>query len=264
MEPIDRLDRYLSHELPPEQLAELERDLRQNPQLQQLLDDLTLSQRAVQIGTIRTEVRLVHAQFMNQLRNEETDNERARPETPVIPLNKSPSLGFGWVMRIAASVLLLLVGFAAYQIVTTNGKSLYANNFVGYEVTTTRGTDAPPSVLENRYRSNDFAGVARQGDTLSRKTVPDLFLHAIALLELQQYKPAISLLEEARKKNGQFIIPFFKPEIDYYQAMAYLADNQYDEALNLLNQIRQDEEHPYRDFVSESDMWKLKVKSWLK
>lgn len=260
MEPIDRLDRYLNHELPPDQRAELERDLRHDPQLQQLLDDLTLSQRAVQIGTIRAEVKEAHREFMDQFRNKPTDEETTTTEVKVIPLNSRPRQHLGWALRIAASVLLILVGFAAYQLTTINGRSLYVGNFVGYELTSTRGTDAPPSVLESRYRSGDFAGVVQQGDTLTRKTVPDLFLNAVAHLQLNQYKPAIGLLEQARKANQLLITPYFKPEIDYYQAMAYLGDNNYDKALQLLEQIQQDDQHPYHNFVSRTDLWKLKIK----
>ncbi len=262
MEPIERLDRYLNNELSSDQLAELEYDLQQDPTLQQLLDDLVLSQRAVQIGTIRAEVGQVHKQFMHQLRNEATTNQSSGAESKIIPLNSRRSLFSGRTIQIAASVLFVLCNFAAYQFITTDGQSLYADNFVRYELILIRGNNPSLSVLENRYRSGDFTGVVKQGSTLTRKTVPDLFLNAMAHLELGQFKPAIDLLGQARKANQQFISPRFKSEIDYYQAMAYLADSQYEEALKLLEQIRQYDTNPYRDLISDTDLWKLRVKSW--
>jgi hypothetical protein len=59
----------------------------------------------------------------------------------------------------------------------------------------------------------------------------------------------------------QYYRPLFKPEIEYYLAMAYLADNQCSKSVSLLESIRRDEQHPYHDQLQTTDWWTLKLKA---
>ena len=260
MESFERLERYLSDELPPAEKARLERDLREDVALRELFESLRLSQRAVRLGAIRAEVGQAHARFMADRQADETPADTL-PEraAKVGPLQTRP---LGWAMRIAASVLLLVLGYAGYQLATLDGRELYADKFVGYQLPTTRGVDAPPSPLEARYRVGDFAGVLKQAATLRSKTVTDQFLEAMAHLQLGQYPPAIARLEGAQAANRAFANPLFEPEIEYYLALAYLGDGQLGRAEARLRAIHDNPRHPYREFVNGLELWKLRVAAW--
>lgn len=266
MEPIDRIDRYLSGELSPDETRQLEQDLARNADLRQLLEGVRITQRAVQIGNIRGEVRQAQALFTERLR-QEPDEEA--PETAnmgrVIPMPNSRSgrvSPFGWVTRIAAGVLLLLVGFAGYQAATLDGQNLYDEKNINYRLGATRSSGEPPSLLEDRYRTGDYAGVIRQGASLSARKAPDWYLMAMAHLRQNQFEQAVEHFEQARVANQAFVNRYYEPETDYYLGLAYLGAGQYDKAYQTWKPIRDDAEHSYHDLISQTDLWKLEVLDW--
>ncbi|AQG78639.1 tetratricopeptide repeat protein [Spirosoma montaniterrae] len=266
MEPIDRIDRYLSNELTSDEATAFEQELARNPDLRHLFDSLLISQRAVQVGAIRADVRQVHAQFMTQLRAERAEQDANAVEAKVIPLNSSVgrSGALGWVVRIAASVLLAVLGFGGYQLATVSEEGIYGEKFVGYQLPTTRGTDDLPSRLESRYRAGDFAGVVQQARTLPTQRPPDYFLTGVAHLELRQYESALAAFGQLQQANRQRVTPYFSSETEYYQALAYLGAKQYEPAYALFSRIYEDANHPYHAFVSRTDLWKLKLIAWKK
>ncbi len=264
METIEKLGHYLANELSPEEAAALERELAQDATLQQTLDSLQISRRAVQIGAIQTEVRQAHDQFMAQLRAERIEYDRKSDGATIIPLSsQTRSIGLlGWVVRVAAGVLLVMIGYGSYQMATLDGQAIYNEKFVSYQLSTTRGTDDPPSPLEARYRAGNFAGVIEQAGRLPVKQIPDYFLTGMAYLQLKQYQLALTELTQVQQANRQRIVPYFAPETEYYQALTYLGAKQYRQAYARLETIYKDPSHPYHMLVTKVDLWKIRALSW--
>lgn len=268
MEPIDRIDRYLNGELTPEEVRQLEQELTRNDEFRQTLEGLRITQRAVQIGNVRAEVRQAHTQFMTELRDAPTNETDQAPATgKIMPMPDSRNRGtrsLGWVMRIAAGVSLLLIGFVGYQAATLDGSALYDNKYVNYRLTSTRGSDAPPPALEARYRAGDYSGVLKQAATLPNKQAPDLFLTAMAHLQLKQFEQAVDGFNRVRVANRSLTNPYFGPETDYYLGLAYIGSGQYDEAYQTWKPIYANDEHSYHDLITQADLWRLRALAWLR
>lgn len=265
METIERIDRYLSNELQPHEAVTFEQDVAQNPSLRRTLEAVQVSRRAVQVGGIRAEVQRTHAEFMAQLRAERQQAEEAEragpPPTNVLPLHPQPGRSqiWGWTRRMAASVLLLLLGYAGYQATTLDEQTIYQEVFMPYQLPTTRGTDAPPSPLETHYRVGDFTGVVQRAATLPNKQLLDHFLTGMAHLQLGQHSAAAAEFAAIEAHNRQRSVKFFEAEADYYQAIAYLGAKQYGQAYARLQRIRANPDHPYRESVGQADLLKLRL-----
>lgn len=265
METIERIDRYLSHDLPPHEDVAFEQDMAQDPSLRQALEAVRISRRAVQVGGIRAEVQRTHAEFMAQLRTERQHAQEAEqagtPPATVLPLHPQPGRHrfLGWSGRMAASALLLLLGYGGYQVTTLDGQAIYTNVFMPYQLPTTRGTDPQPSPLETDYRAGHFAGVVQRAASLPSKQPLDHFLAGMAHLQLGQYTAAAAEFNAIEADNRQRPVKYFEAEAEYYQAIAYLGARQYGQAYERLQRIRANPGHPYRDSVEQADLLKLRL-----
>lgn len=265
MTPIERIDQYLNNQLPAEGVAELERDLQQNFELQKLLDSVKMTRRTIRTQAIRAEVRRVHQNFIpdyrQQTRNDQEDDEQG---AQVIPLHGHPvSAGrpFGWIVRIAATVLLAVVGYSGYQFATVDRQAVYDANFVGYQLPTTRGVDASRSVLDSLYRMGDYAAVVQKLTAIpaQQRQPRQHFLTAMSHLQLRQYEAALSQFQALKAANRQRITPYFEQEAGYYEAMAYLGAGKYDLAHTKLERIHNDPWHMFHANVSRVSLWKIKL-----
>ncbi len=137
---------------------------------------------------------------------------------------------------------------------------MYADNYIAYELTTTRdGTDTL-TAIEKAYKEKKYAEVISL-NKLSVLTPHDKFLTGMAYLETMDYPRAVRsfqlVLEEV--KDDKTIL---KDVAEYYLALAYLQDRDYDQAIELMNAIQNDPSHLYKAKFTRKYINRVKRLKW--
>lgn len=266
MTPIERIDRYLSHQLRADEVVDLERDLRADTDLQRLLDSVAITRRTVRALAIRDEVRRVHGAFVRDYRlltPADAATETDEPDGRVTPLPRRSGGGIrpvGWVMRAVAAVLLVVGGYVGYQVATLDPRALYAEKFVAYQLPIARGANATRSALDSLYRAGNYAAVVNHGTAVPRsQQVQAHFLTAMARLQLGQYDAALTQFQALRAVNRRSDTPLFEQEADYYEALAALGAGGYERAHAGFKRIYDDSRHLFHGNVAQTDLWKLRL-----
>ncbi|MBC8154530.1 MAG: hypothetical protein H7Z72_16625 [Bacteroidetes bacterium] len=258
MEPIERIDLYLDKQLSAEQAAQLERDLDRDPSLRTLLTSVRLARDAVKTAALRDRVNALHHQFIQDLPPlETTDEGSVENPVPVMPLR--PARSVGWLVGVAASVVLALLGYGLYQYTVLNATGFYAAKYVQYQLPVTRGTTTGPTPLDQLYAAADFPEVPRQFARLSVRTPKDYFLTALAHLHQSQFDPAIDRFTDLRQLNRQQNRDAYEQETDYYLALAYLGAGRVSDAYPLFEKINQTPRHLYHRTITDWDLWRLNI-----
>ena len=162
----------------------------------------------------------------------------------------------------AASVLLIFVCIVGYNFYQLSSDRLFAEKYSAYESPTTRiENDSTESKIEKAYREKNYAQVIKLNAN-SVLSVKDIFLTGLSFLETNDPSRAIS--------NFQIVIADVKDDknsalkdtTEYYLALAYLKNNDYDQAIELMNTIRDNSSHHYKTKFSRKYINKIKRLKW--
>jgi tetratricopeptide (TPR) repeat protein len=241
--------RYIDGEMTENEKAEFEKRLSEDVELKKTIDNLQLTKEAVKQYGLKEEVAGIHQQMMRELRT----------ETPVRPISNIRRI-IRYSVAVAASVLLVFFIIEGYKFYTLSPQKLYADNYIAYELTTTRdGTDTL-TAIEKAYKEKKYAEVISL-NKLSVLTPHDKFLTGMAYLETMDYPRAVRsfqlVLEEV--KDDKTIL---KDVAEYYLALAYLQDRDYDQAIELMNAIQNDPSHLYKAKFSRKYINRVKRLKW--
>ena len=165
-------------------------------------------------------------------------------------------------VTVAASVLLIVVCIVVYNFYQLSSDRLFAENYIAYELTTTVGeNDNTRSKIEKAYREKKYAEVIKLNAT-SVLSVKDIFLTAMSFLETNDPSRAISnfqvvIADVKDDKNSSL-----KDTTEYYMALAYLKNNDYDQAIELMSTIHDNSSHLYAKKFSRKYINKIKRLKW--
>ena len=165
-------------------------------------------------------------------------------------------------VTVVASVLLIIVCIVGYNFYRLSSDRLFAENYSAYELATSHGeNDSTESKIEKAYGEKNYAEVIKL-NTNSVLSIKDIFLTALSFLEINDPSRAIS--------NFQIVIADVKDDknsalkdaTEYYLALAYLKNNDYDQALELMNIIHDNSSHLYAKKFSRKYINKVKRLKW--
>ena len=165
-------------------------------------------------------------------------------------------------VTVAASVLLIVVCIVVYNFYRLSSDRLFAENYIAYELRASVGEkDSTGSKIEKAYREKNYAEVIKLNAT-SVLSVKDIFLTAISFLETNDPPRAISnfqvvIADVKDDKNSAL-----KDATEYYLALAYLKNNDYDQAIELMNTIHDNSSHLYSKKFSRKYINKIKRLKW--
>lgn len=231
---------YLDGLMGPGETAAFESDLAKDPELKQRLDDLKVAREAVkQFGT-RERVASLHKEMMEELKK---DRSPAR----VINMRRTVRI----TMAVAASLLLIVVGVKYFNASNNNPEQLYNDTFVDYSLPVERGAQQNNTIVEKDYADKNYSAVIKdaQSNTLDGK---DSFLTAISYLKTGSTTTAIQWLNTMNAGSS------FYPDAQFYLSLAYLKNKNYDQSLELMNQIHDNKDHPYNSSISSELIEKVK------
>jgi predicted negative regulator of RcsB-dependent stress response len=193
----------------------------------------------------------IHQQMMKELKT----------ETPVKSISGIRKI-IRYSVAVAASVLLVFVGIEGYNFYQLSPNKLYNENYTAYELSTTRDPEVlKETKIEKAFREKNFTEVIRLNAN-SVLTVKDIFLTGISFLETGETAKAISsfqlVLADVKDDNTSTL----KESSEYYLALAYLKNKDFDQAIELMNTIQENPTHLYKSKFTRKYINRVKRLKW--
>jgi len=227
---------YLDRTLEEQEMREMEALINTDPETRKQWQYLQLAVEAVEYAALYDQVAAVKENF--------------RAIEPARVLQPAPRRGILVQMRrklsVAAAVLVLLMGGAAYKYFSVSATHVYEQAFIAYTLPTARG-QASITDLERAYQAQNWQAVIATVSTSSLTDNKALFLAGMAHLQLQQFAAAGKLFEQVRTNNAQTGDDYFQDEAQFYGALSDLEVGNTQQAVTALQQIRADKDHLYHE-----------------
>jgi tetratricopeptide (TPR) repeat protein len=241
--PTELLIQYMDGELQGDLLTSVEDSIRLNPAVKTELENLRAAREAVISFGVKNQVGTLHREMMNELKNETLPR--------IIParsfLRRSLSL--------AATVLLAVGLYTAYQYLATSPEKLFRESYQPFVLHETRGS--APSTLEDIYKKKDMEGTIRQFESLPSPAIQDYFMAGNAYLQTGRYPKAIASFTAVDQSNSTHQTHYFEEDAEYYLGLSYLGNNEPGRAIPIFEKIAADPSHPYHKKLSSWFMARL-------
>jgi len=163
----------------------------------------------------------------------------------------------------AAAVVLIVAVIMAYNFYNLSSNKVFLSNYHSYELNTAGDGDSTQvSPIEKAYREKDFkkaVGLISQQRSLS---VKERFLAGMAYMELGNNAKAIEELKKVIAGNKDAKNSLFRDQAEYYLALTYIRDKDYDFALDMLRSIKENPGHLYNKKVTGKLIRHVKLLKW--
>lgn len=240
------LTRYLDGELTAPEKEKLEEELLTNQSLKDELESLRLAREAVRLYGLKQQVGTIHAQMMKEL---------PRSKQKIHRVGKAVR----YVIAIAASVLLIVGAYVIYNFVTLSSDKVYASKYQSYELATFRDGETTESATEKAFRAKNYRKVIQLS---ASGGVKEKFLCGVSSMELKDNTSAIECFNAVLEENIRTKKQTFQDETEYYLALTYIRNKDYDLALDLLSAIHNDPEHLYNEKVTGKLLRQVRMLKW--
>lgn len=241
------LVQYLDGELTADQQATVEQQLTSQPALQGEYDSLLITREAIRFAGLQKQVAGIHVTMMKELN---------APVKQIRPIRKI----FRYSIAVAASLLLVIGGYLAYSFYSLSPNKVFDANYQSYELSTVRDGNNPPGAVEQAYQSKNYKAVIDQASASTE--IKDVFLVAMSQLELKNNTAAIAGFRKVLDMNKAAGSTIRKDETEYYLALSYLRNRDYDLSLELLRSIHDNPEHTYNAKVTAKMIRQVKWLKW--
>jgi hypothetical protein len=230
---IDHLDKKMQGESLPEAEALIQSDSNAREDWQYLQTAVD----AVEHHALHAKVAAIRSAYAKASADKADSAPARRPVVRSITRN---------IYRLAAAVVLLIGSLVIYKLATVNADDFYTRHYISYELPTSR-SGAEIAAIEAAYRNSDWNAVINLYNSLSTKGNQDHFLAGIAALDLKQFPQAIERFNQVLNNNSVSNDTLFQDEAEYYLALAYIANDEIAKASTLLDKIKADSNHLYRE-----------------
>jgi len=232
------LVRYLDDELDKTEKEDLEQKIAADKSLQEELENLRLSREAIRYYGLKEKVSGMHRQMMKEMRK----------ETPVKQISSTRSI-IRFSIAVAASVLIIFLGFKAYDYFTLSSDRIFANNYQSYDLPTFRGK-TEKNIFEKAYSEKNYNEVITLYQSANPEDIQANFLTGLSHLELNEYDKAIVNFKRVLELNRLANATLWQDQSEYYLALTYLKTKEYTSSIELLQKIYDDPEHTYHEKVT--------------
>jgi len=158
-------------------------------------------------------------------------------------------------VTVIASVLLIFVCIETYKFYRLTPNRLFNEKYKSYDL----ANDTNETRIMKAYHEKKYGEVINLNAN-SVLSVKDIFLTGMAFLETNDLSRAISSYQVvlADVKND----PELKETAEYYLALAYLKNNDYDQSIELMNAIHNNSSHLYTKKFSRKYINRVKRMKW--
>jgi tetratricopeptide (TPR) repeat protein len=155
----------------------------------------------------------------------------------------------------AASIIVIATGIAGFYIYQVNPDKTYNSAYVDYTVAEQRGNDRLTEI-EKAYHENNFTAVTQLANSRPVSAKEEL-LKGLSYMKLNQVDSAIHTFQNIVQQNT-----IYKPDAEFYLALSFVKSKKYDDALLLMQKIRDDSSHLYHEYVSKKLIRETKILRW--
>ena len=267
------IDRYVRGNLDEPEQQLFQAQMQQDESLRQEVEDIRIAQSLLRHYGLRNEIKAVRA----AMKQEEKDKAITANEAPASPIsaetkpvidNERSSSGrsitmYPWTGRIAASLVLLIVGFLAIQFATLSPEQLYEEKmrseapYLGLSNRSMEDReDTIADQVRTQYQFGNYDEVIRLYGELESPTFAETFYLGYAYLQTEETDQAIASFQKVIDDPHAFMI---KDKAEYYLALSYLQDGQVDPAASILERIHSNQDHDYEDSLGNLYLWRLRL-----
>lgn len=247
--PTEQLIRFIDGDLGSDEIATLEAELAADPARQEELDNLKNTRMAVSRLGLQLQVASIHSEMMKELKDTEKDTIRQ-----IAPIRKITQ----YTLRIAVGLFLLIVAGGVYQYFTISPDKLFNEKYAAFSVGTQRG-NTQQSPIELQYAQKKYDQAIASFEAIQNPAVKDHFYAGLAYLSVNNLDKAVQNLSAVLTKNASFNTTEFQDDTEYYLALSYLKQQDYDKALPLFEKINADKLHLYHDKVGSWFLQEVKI-----
>ncbi len=243
----EQILRYLDGEMSTEERERFEELLTRNPPLAEECRRLSMAVDTVKYMGVVEQVKNTHQQLKSEGSITGLSSRR------VVPIRRIIRFG----MAAAAILLFIFIGIKGWEFYALSPQRLYEQAFVDYELSSSRSTQQPAPPVEAAYLQKDYKKVISlaKGDTTL--TADENFFTGLSYLHEEEFAAAIPYLEKTATPGSDK-----KADAEYYLAMAYLRNRDYDQSITLMEKIRGDVQHPYHEKFTEKYIDKVRMLKW--
>lgn len=243
----DNLVRYLDGEMEAEERRLFEQRLQTDEKLQDQLEQMQIAAETVKYYGLVDQVARVHKKAI--------PSRRQTTGSKVVPFRRF----LRYSIAVAASILFILVTWQAYNFFKLSPEVVYAEAFVDYNIPTARGEDQKDTaVFIQLYKAKYYDSLVRLEDKFPADNDQEFFFTGLAHLHQEDAFYAIPPLETVVANAASV----YKQDAEYYLAMAYLKNKDYDKALDLMQIIHNNPAHPYNGQFTDKYLRKVQMLKW--
>lgn len=228
------LTRYLDGELEPAEIEAANELLNSNEAAQQELSRIRSTQQAVKLTGLKYQIQQAVA--------------KEKAAAPVVTMQPRKS----YLKWVSIAAMILLVAGVGYQYASINENSIFQDANIEYKTVVTRG-DAQDKLVA-LFSSHDYESYLSAYKATNDKTTEDQLMAGIALMNLGNTSASIETLEPLTKG-----VSVEKDAAEYYLALNYLKNKEFEKALQLLEAINANQEHGYHSKVGNWLIQKIKI-----
>jgi predicted negative regulator of RcsB-dependent stress response len=166
-------------------------------------------------------------------------------------------------IAVAASLLLIVACISGYNFYNLSSNKVFISNYHSYELNTVRDGDSTQvSPVEKAYRAKDYKRIVELISQQRSLTVKETFLAGMSYMELGNNAKAIEELKKVIAGSEDAKNNLFKDQAEYYLALTYIRDKDYDFALDMLRSIKENSGHLYHKKVTGKLIRQVKLLKW--
>jgi tetratricopeptide (TPR) repeat protein len=162
------------------------------------------------------------------------------------------------LLAVIGGVLLVLLLVAGYRFYHLSPQGLYKQAFVAYKLPNEGDYQLGATRVETAYRAGAYDSVIRESKKVQGFTDHDFLLIGLAYMHKGDFSAAIEPLRLVNLWNESD----YKEEGEYYLALAYLRNMDYDKSLELMQQIRHDPDHTYYNQITDKLVRNVRILKW--
>ena len=161
-----------------------------------------------------------------------------------------------------SGLTLLVLCYWAYIFYSLSPNNLFADNYIPYKVEKLDSITANKySDIEKAYRESNFTRVIDL-NTAGPLFPKDILLTGLAFLETGNLSRAISSFQVVLADADKTKSTILTDEAEYYLALAFLKNRDYDQAIELMIRIHDNPRHTHHEKFSRSYIRRVKMLKW--
>lgn len=165
-----------------------------------------------------------------------------------------------YTISVLACILLVVISVVGYNFYKLSSTGVFNAQYRPYGLPIAKENASSRALVETEYLEKHFDGVVamakHSNDTLT------LLLAGMSALELKNYMRAIEYFKKVIETNEKAGTRRLKDESEYYLALAYIAEKDFDLSLDLLQKIYEDESHLYHEEVTRKLLRQVRLLKW--